>query len=364
MVRCVAKLTDDLMVEILSRLPTKSFFRFQCVSKSWLALSSDPYYQNNFPRAASGLFVNVPYGDMTVYRHRRRIQYISLSNSDDDLAIDTSLSFLRKLWNMEVISSSNGLLLCRSWVREIDSISPLIYGDFHAISLYVCNPATREWAVLPEEDDIYGYLALGFEPRLSHHYHVLRFGGDDDGIPRFRIFSTRTNQWVESEVSYGRTYNSLQATFTNGIFYVAYGLNQVWGIDPEGKVCHRIELPESDGMDCLGHSGGYLHYMLRSKGKIKVWMLKDYCHVDWIFKHCINVRAMLQKHGIPETPYVYVTEFHPDVDAIFLRIDDNIFSYHLNSGRLEEVYNLPDTSGLECVAYSPTNRRGLGDEVV
>uniref|UniRef100_A0A8R7TAZ1 F-box domain-containing protein n=1 Tax=Triticum urartu TaxID=4572 RepID=A0A8R7TAZ1_TRIUA len=38
----VTSLTDDLVVEILSRVPFKSFCRFKCVCKAWLAFSSDP----------------------------------------------------------------------------------------------------------------------------------------------------------------------------------------------------------------------------------------------------------------------------------------------------------------------------------
>ncbi|XP_017701568.1 F-box protein At5g07610-like [Phoenix dactylifera] len=357
MVRCVAKLTDDLMVEILSCLPTKSFFRFQCVSKSWLALSSDPCYQNKFPRAASGLFFNVPNGGSApVHRAKRGIQYINLSNNDDDLSIDTTLSFLPNICNMEVISSCNGLLLCHSWVAQSRMVG------VKAQSFYVCNPTTGEWAVVPKANDIYyGFLALGFDPRISRHYHV--FHSDVCEILRFMIFSTKTNEWVVSEVSDAKKYHSPQATFFDGIFYVTNGLKQVLGVDLEGKVCRRIDLPESGRIECLGRSGGSLHYMRQNKGEIKVWMLKDYRHVEWVLKHCISIRAMLHIHGIPESQDVHALEFHPDVDVVFLRIGRKIFSYHLNHGRLEEVGDLYHIYGKRCVVYSPRLSKGFGDEV-
>ena len=40
----VESLNDDLVVKILSRVPFKSFCRFKCVCKAWLAFSSDPYH--------------------------------------------------------------------------------------------------------------------------------------------------------------------------------------------------------------------------------------------------------------------------------------------------------------------------------
>ncbi|XP_010939045.2 F-box protein At5g49610-like [Elaeis guineensis] len=376
MVRCVDKLTDDLVAEILFRLPIKSFLRFQCVSKSWYALSSDPYYHSKFRRAASGLFFSVPDGGAApIYRARRGIQYISLSNNNDDLAINTALNFLPNLCNMEVISSCNGLLLCRSWVARSCSMSLNPYG-VEDQSLYVCNPATREWVVVPEANDRYGYqyLALGFDPCISNHYHVLCF--DFHKILRFMMFSSQTNEWVVSEVSDAKKYHEPQATFFNGIFHVTYGLNQVLGIDLEGKFCHRIELPESDGIECLRHSGGYLHYMLQSKDEIKVWMLTDYRQEEWVLKHWINIGAMLQKHGIPETKNIRILEFDPDVDVFFLRLEHKIFSYHIKQGGLEQVgalyyvygprrfvYSpcLSKRFGLRCFVYSPSLSKGFGD---
>ncbi|XP_010939042.1 F-box protein At5g49610-like [Elaeis guineensis] len=358
MVRCVSKLTDDLVADILSRLPTKSFFRFQCMSKSWLALSSDPYYQNKFPRAASGLFLNVPSGGSApIHRSRRGIQYISLSNDDDDLAIDTALSFLPNIWNMEVLSSCNGLLLCRSWVAHSWGLTS--YG-VKAQSIYVCNPATSEWVMVPKANDTYydQYLALGFDPRISRHYHVLCF----DFHERFVIFSSKTNECVVSEVSDAKKYHKPEATFWHGIFHVTNGLNQVLGVDPEGMFCCKIELPESDGMQYLGHSGGYLCYMLQCKDEIKVWMLTDYCHGEWLLKHWINIRDMLQNYGIPETQNIRILEFHPDVDVVFLRIQQKIFSYQLNCGRLEEVGDLYHIYGRRCFVYSPRLLKGFGDE--
>ncbi|XP_039799755.1 F-box protein At1g31080-like [Panicum virgatum] len=38
----VAWLPDDLLMEILSRVPVKSLCRFKCVSKTWRELIADP----------------------------------------------------------------------------------------------------------------------------------------------------------------------------------------------------------------------------------------------------------------------------------------------------------------------------------
>ena len=50
-----ADLTDDLIVEILSRLPAKSICRFKCVSRHWYGLITHPEHRK-IPQTLSGFF--------------------------------------------------------------------------------------------------------------------------------------------------------------------------------------------------------------------------------------------------------------------------------------------------------------------
>ena len=100
-------LTDDLVVEILSRLPLKSFCRFKCVSKSWLAFSSDLHYRQKLPRTPVGLLYQKR-------EHDTAIHLAGLPSSDRD--IDTTLSFVPCSEHpLELKDCSNGLLLLLSW---------------------------------------------------------------------------------------------------------------------------------------------------------------------------------------------------------------------------------------------------------
>ena len=51
-----AKLTNDLVVEILSRLPPRSLLCCRCVSKSWRDIISDPYHRKKLPQTLAGFF--------------------------------------------------------------------------------------------------------------------------------------------------------------------------------------------------------------------------------------------------------------------------------------------------------------------
>ena len=132
------KLVDDLVVEILSRVPAKSLMRFQCISRAWLAFTSDIYYRTKLPATMSGLFYTISTWNADT-SWSSDIQYLSLSV---DRTIDTTLSFLPPLQNLDILDSCNGLLLCKSCNAKSKD-------DCY----YVCNPATKKWITLPKPDE-------------------------------------------------------------------------------------------------------------------------------------------------------------------------------------------------------------------
>ncbi|KAF8660504.1 hypothetical protein HU200_057655 [Digitaria exilis] len=155
-----AYLTDDLVVEILSRLPFKSFSRFKCVCKAWLAFSFDPHYSQKLPKVSDGFF----YQD----RHNSAIQFVSLS--EHARGFDGTLSFLPGYEHLEFVDCCNGLVLCEYRSN---------YTSRDIFRFIVCNPATQEWKILPETqrkpDGFYYTTKLGFDPSRSPHFYVFNF---------------------------------------------------------------------------------------------------------------------------------------------------------------------------------------------
>ncbi|CAN6341295.1 unnamed protein product [Urochloa humidicola] len=129
-----ASLPDDLIAEILVRVPYPSLCRFKCVSRLWLALCSDPGIRRKCPETLSGFFFLSEELSPSGYVPR----FINASGRDWAM-VDPSLSFLPPSHrNVAIVDSCNGLLLCcRLNLR----------GD---VSCYfVCNPATQRWIKLP-----------------------------------------------------------------------------------------------------------------------------------------------------------------------------------------------------------------------
>nr|XP_051221030.1 F-box protein At5g07610-like [Lolium perenne] len=124
-----ASLPEGPLMEILSRVPYRSLCRFKCVSRSWLALCSNPDIRRRSPQTLSGFFHNHRYG--------RDLRFRNLSGRGAPM-VDPALPFLRGYAGFKVEQCCGGLLLCKCWKSHAQEKD-----------LVVCNPATEKWTVVP-----------------------------------------------------------------------------------------------------------------------------------------------------------------------------------------------------------------------
>ncbi|VAH00396.1 unnamed protein product [Triticum turgidum subsp. durum] len=185
-----SRLTDDLIVEILSRLPFRSVCRFKCVSKAWRDLIAHPAHRKKLPQTLAGvLYTTITRAD------GERYHLAGLSAEAEGLDLDTSLTFLPdteyRYFGLE--RAFNGLLLC--------SYRP----DAETVRLVVCNPATRRIAgpgckcsKNPRPPNTcHTELHLAFDPAVPSHFHVFDFerNVNRSGITGASIYSSRTGAW-------------------------------------------------------------------------------------------------------------------------------------------------------------------------
>ncbi|CAN6168463.1 unnamed protein product [Urochloa humidicola] len=135
--RPVANLPDDVIVDILSRLPAKSLFRCTCVSKSWDALVSDPDRRHMFVHSAS-------WPSFFFWRYHNDVVipgFITAEGDDGLPLVDSALYFLPASICGEItpLDSCNGLLLLRCSPSAGSTVPP------RPAFYVVCNPATEEW---------------------------------------------------------------------------------------------------------------------------------------------------------------------------------------------------------------------------
>lgn len=126
--------SDDIIIEILSRLPVKSLLRFRCVCKSWHTLISDSQLvRKHLRRAVRGVNANsckLLISNSPLYS----IDYEELEDVNSFVAIrELHLPVPLVLDRMRIVGSCNGLICLHE-----------NKGDF-----FLWNPCTRDTLKLP-----------------------------------------------------------------------------------------------------------------------------------------------------------------------------------------------------------------------
>lgn len=105
------RLTDDILVEILSRVPAKSLCRFKCVSPHWLGLTQDPHHRKKLPQTLTGFFHSED--GSTSEDHRlleSPVKFTNLGGTQHRPPVDTSFAFLPdKYKRFDLLDCCNGL---------------------------------------------------------------------------------------------------------------------------------------------------------------------------------------------------------------------------------------------------------------
>ncbi|XP_037450206.1 F-box protein At5g07610-like [Triticum dicoccoides] len=280
-----ARLTDDLVVDILSRLTYKSFCRCKCAYKAWSAFSADPDYCKKLPK-------KVTTGLLYQGHNKSAIPLVSLSQDDGE--IDGILSDVPQYEHLEFLDCCNGLVLCK---YRSSYTSPGI------CRFVVCNPATREWRILPDThvgtDSRRDATILAFDPSWSPHFYVFNFNQHyHSPMSKLEIFSDGSMWLVDDKWDSYVSVCWRSHLFLDGVLYaettgqdvLVFGALKLMR---DGKLpYHQIIEKPSDTFyvgtfthGCFGKSLGNLHYAMPdvSGHSIVIWTLDEYAH-DWYVK--------------------------------------------------------------------------------
>ncbi|KAM0854875.1 hypothetical protein ACQ4PT_050143 [Festuca glaucescens] len=235
--QAAASLPEAPLFEILSRVPYSSLCRIKCVSRSWLALCSDPDIRKRSPQTLSGFFFNDPM-DKPGFRNL---------SGRGPTPVDPSHPFLRGYEGVVVEKCCGGLLLCKCWET----------WDHLDYDLVVCNPATEKWTVLPPmnisrwhyEDPIHFFLGFGMAVPSRFMVFVPLRGFLDD----VTIYSSETGLWIKGGWEDGAVrVVTTECVFLNGFMHLMNREPFIVAVNTEGEDCWKISLPE--GMETIGQS--------------------------------------------------------------------------------------------------------------
>ncbi|PHT49229.1 hypothetical protein CQW23_13437 [Capsicum baccatum] len=163
-------LQEEIIMEILSRLPVRSLLRFKCVSKCWMTLISEPYFMLKHRNDAKN------------YQNSQKFLVSRKDLLEDEFSLYcSSLSSVQHIEEVQKLDCpSNG----KPWRRCklhccYDSL--VLIGVFNyrdkTNRLLLWNPSTRESIVLPDQkfslERRWCTWGLGYDS-VSDDYKILK----------------------------------------------------------------------------------------------------------------------------------------------------------------------------------------------
>lgn len=177
-------LYEEVVVEILLRLPVKSLVRFRCVSKRWLSLISDPRFEEwHFKRASE-------HAQRVLFSSRNEVRSLDFNElfRDSTALKQLVVPFKQPNRRVRILGTCNGLVC----------VSLYNHKDF-----YLWNPSTAVYRKLPDpwikqSGDTHTYRhGFGYD-LSSDDYKILVATCRDDSLvtaAQVLVFSLKTNSW-------------------------------------------------------------------------------------------------------------------------------------------------------------------------
>ncbi|XP_015170259.1 F-box/kelch-repeat protein At3g06240-like [Solanum tuberosum] len=185
---------NDIILNILLRLPIKSLLRFKCVCKSWRSLIEDPQFiKHHYDMSKSdvnrhkifltgGICDNM---DNYFYSVDAPLQYDSVVS-----VLETPIPGINTLSRVSFISSSSNGIILIVFPYDLIILSNPATGESRKIPSPIPKKKKLERRQFPA---IYGF---GYVSSIDD-YKIVRVGGKDNSHGHFEIelFSTKSNAW-------------------------------------------------------------------------------------------------------------------------------------------------------------------------
>jgi molecular chaperone HtpG len=235
---------DDIAFSILSKLPIKSFKRFQCVRKSWSLLFHNPYfmkmYRNNFLTNNRSY-----YNDTSLLLHLTTHQgylakYVLYSFSGENFENRIKLNWPKPFPEnnedvpllFQVDEDGSGFDIMGS-VVSINGI--LCLRGFYSgkVKLILWNPTTNKFKFVPSSPDIFEpyrwyvkayYQLVGYD-RVKDDYKVIQFTTctphdlHESAVSFSEIYSLRNNSWRKIGINMPRSCIRNDKVYMDGVYH-------------------------------------------------------------------------------------------------------------------------------------------------
>ncbi|KAK6911180.1 F-box domain [Dillenia turbinata] len=337
-------LDDNIITEILSRLPLKSLLRSKCVCKRWHFMISDPIFIRKYSLENPSYYISGFYLQKAWLSCKPRLDFFTM-NGNLKAAPEASLSFIKD--SVKIMSSCNGLLCCSSFrCSEKER------------NYYICKPATKQYTMLPpiESELVFG-MSIVFEPSKSPHYKVVcvcesELSQPKDSLYQIKVFSSQTSSWRLSE-AFQLSYKMF---FGRGVLWCGALCWAGWGdsllhFDVERESLQTLPMPpkpkgrESRACRYMGEAGGHLHMVEIFDfypTSFEVMEMKEDC-TGWFTKYHVDLTNLFFLYQeIEEFKYSILSLLHKEGNynsSLVLHIPGKVILYYLEDATCIEILN-------------------------
>ncbi|KAF9588765.1 hypothetical protein IFM89_015492 [Coptis chinensis] len=304
----------DIITIILTYLPVKSVLRCRSVSKTWLAiidsLQFPELHLNASTRSSnSSSFIILPTDFNEIY----------ITNEDERFPriLETTKINLSFYQEADLIQdpSVHGLMFFSTWCRSYSKEA------HNYISMYICNPATRDFVKLPnlnipECTTSKLVSGLGFDT-VRREFKVVQifYQSWDVRISEVQVYTLGANSWRNLGRAPNVKFKKHFRAFVNGSVH--------WLAEDESE----------DGFRCLSVIDNF------SAGHIEIWIMKEYNVKESWTRYVVS---KLDVDGVLcETVQPILLRKNGEIVILYDRME--LVSYNIGNGNFNafEVHGLP-----------------------
>ncbi|KAL6137136.1 hypothetical protein ACLB2K_062431 [Fragaria x ananassa] len=268
-----SKEVDDIVVEILSRLPVKSLLRFRSVCKSWRALISDSYFVKKHLGHA---FTDTSYSFRLVFLNARP-RTVDLQGSEVHDHIRQQDSFAEDiLGRSRILGSCNGLIC----------LQEMMFDGIYRDDIFIWNPSTRATKKVPKHKFTKGsrrFYGFGYDANTEDYKLIV---GDSNHVAdetKFGIFTLKTGSWRTVE-DFQFVNLDGQGCFANGALHwldSKYNFTRIISFDLAKEKCEQLcrivcGTMFTTGIGSIRNCLCYYTYSTIRSMPMTIWVMSEY----------------------------------------------------------------------------------------
>ncbi|MBA0602622.1 hypothetical protein Gorai_002796 [Gossypium raimondii] len=345
---------QDLLTQILLRLPTKSLIKFKSVSKLWQFIISDPdfclshtrhHHRNGFLSPTALLLKGDRFSPPSEFsivplKHYSKVPFFHYIPDS----------------HVKILQSCNGLLLCESYRQ----------------SYLICNPTTKKFRrIYCPSNSAYNFISkcfvsFAFDPLTSPDYRIICIWESYREPCKFNLdlYSSKTGSWDLCIVSFEVDEDEQEIELNNGVFcngrihWCGYGEESLY-FDVEKECLETMPMALPSRMDApetcryFSESRGVLYvavtYCMSVCLEFDVFeMARDYS--EWNWKKRVNLGDAVK--AFPELELGCI-EYYPGFSGVCIIgsekqeepmvvvwADGKIISFDFRQGAWKMLYDL------------------------